>query len=109
MNLSQLIVNSSMMKIPNNFYCNTKFISSENLSHLQLSKTNLLSPTKIIAFGLPNFDFISTQITSSIRESVVVSSIDDNNLFAAPTNDWIKNTRIKIIILCFIRKSLKLC
>nr|WKD83374.1 hypothetical protein [Neopyropia yezoensis] len=107
MNLSQLIVNSSMMKIPNNFYCNIKAISSENLSHLQLSKTNLLSPTKIIAFGLPKFDFISTQITSSIRETVVVSTIDDNNLFAAPTNDWIKKHKDKNHHSLFYKKVFK--
>lgn len=95
MNFAQLIAEYYSTQIPNNFYCNMESLSSDNSSHLKLSKTNLLSSAKIIAFGLPSFDFIPTKIKNSIREAVVISTIDDNNVFADSTNNWIKKHKDK--------------
>nr|YP_010925745.1 hypothetical protein RMC01_pgp180 [Neoporphyra seriata]WKD83977.1 hypothetical protein [Neoporphyra seriata] len=95
MNLAQIIFEYSSIKTLNKFYCNTEYISHDDFSHLKLSKRNLSSPAKVIAFGIPKFDFISTKIKNSLREAVVISTMDDSNIFLDSTNKWINNHKDK--------------
>lgn len=105
MNLAQVTCNYFNTKTLNKFYCNTEYVSYGNFSHLNLSKINLPSSAKIIAFGLPQFDFIPTKIKNSIREAVVISTIDDSNIFADSTNNWIKKHKDKNHHSLFYKKN----
>nr|YP_007947747.1 hypothetical protein 450 [Neoporphyra haitanensis]AGG36996.1 hypothetical protein 450 [Neoporphyra haitanensis] len=107
MNLAQVTCNYFNTKTLNKFYCNTEYVSYGNFSHLNLSKINLPSSAKIIAFGLPQFDFIPTKIKNSIREAVVISTIDDSNIFADSTNNWIKKHKDKNHHSLFYKKIFK--
>nr|AIA21248.1 hypothetical protein [Pyropia kanakaensis] len=95
MNLVQTIYDYSKVQISNNFYCNVQYVSYNNLKCLKSSPTNFESSVNVIAFGIPQLDFISSTIKNSIREAVVVSTIHDSNVFADLTNHWIKKHRDK--------------
>nr|YP_010925534.1 hypothetical protein RMC00_pgp180 [Neoporphyra dentata]WKD83766.1 hypothetical protein [Neoporphyra dentata] len=107
MNLAQTTCEYSNIKIPNKFYCNIEYTSYENFSHLALSKTNLSSSAKIVAFGIPQFDFIPKKIKNPIREAVIISTIDDGNIFADSTNNWIKKHKDKNHHSLFYKKIFK--
>lgn len=107
MNLAQLITDYSSLQSSNNFYCDIKSIPLDNLSHIKSSKTKLSTSSKVIAFGTTQLNFIPTKIKNSISEAVVVSTMDDRNIFADFINEWIRKHKDRNHRSFFYKKVFK--
>nr|YP_009237314.1 hypothetical protein [Wildemania schizophylla]AKS28361.1 hypothetical protein [Wildemania schizophylla] len=95
MNLAQDVTQAASLNTSNNFYCNVKFGSPIDTQSYSLSHSTVLQPDRILAFGLPSSNFVSARIRSSFQESIVISAVNDGNIFADATNNWIKKYKDK--------------
>nr|YP_009244738.1 hypothetical protein Ppul_148 [Pyropia pulchra]AMK96980.1 hypothetical protein Ppul_148 [Pyropia pulchra] len=107
MNLAQTIAEYSSAQNSNNFYCTFEHLSPHDLNSPKSSKPNLSFSTKVITFVIPRFDFIPSNIKNSIREGVIISNIEDNNIFANSTNNWVKKHKDKNHHSLFYKKIFK--
>lgn len=95
MNLAQIPTQISSINISNNFYFKANALSHIDLKYYRLSNWKSLQDKNIIAFGLPSTNFMSAKIRNSLHESIVISAVNDSNIFADATNNWIKKYKDK--------------
>nr|AIA19994.1 hypothetical protein [Neoporphyra perforata] len=107
MDFAQISLNYSSTNNSNKFYCNVRSIPYDNFNSLKLSKLNSSSSIKVVAFGVPEFSFVPMKIKNSIREAIVISTVDDSNIFADITNSWIKKHKDKNHQSLFYKKIFK--
>nr|NP_053828.1 hypothetical protein PopuCp033 [Porphyra purpurea]P51218.1 RecName: Full=Uncharacterized protein ycf80; AltName: Full=ORF450 [Porphyra purpurea]AAC08104.1 ORF450 [Porphyra purpurea] len=104
---SQAITQTSRLPVSNNFYCKKTFFSSVNSNYQNLSQMQSWSSLKVLAFGLPDLHSIPVNLNNSFQEAIVISTINDNNIFADVTNSWIKMHKDKNHYSLFYKEIFK--